>query len=157
MSARQFVSFWVAGHYLGLPVEAVREVNRQVCVTPAYRTAPYVSGLMNLRGQIVTVFDLGVRLGLRPVEVTADCHNVILKAETVGLLVDSIGDVIEGTEEQVRPPLPNLGGLESVFVEGVLERAGEMLILLACDRLLDPTCGASGEALRAGHEERTMS
>ncbi len=136
MSARQFVTFRINGHLLGLDVLHVREINRVLDITPVPRTPGYVRGLVNLRGMILTVFDLGVRLGLAPREIGPETHNVILKKEEVGLLVDAIGDVAMAEAEDVEPPPANVGGIESEFISGVVRLEDELLVVLSADRVV---------------------
>lgn len=64
MASEKFVTFTVSGKVYGIPILAVREINRQLDATRVPQAPPYVHGLINLRGQIVTMLDLKVRLGL---------------------------------------------------------------------------------------------
>ncbi|MFP5213899.1 MAG: chemotaxis protein CheW, partial [Acidobacteriota bacterium] len=93
MNTKQFVTFRINGSLLGLDVLTVREINRVLDLTPVPHAPDYVRGLINLRGRTVTVFDLGVRLGQPASAITEESHNVVLKHDSVGLLVDAIGDV----------------------------------------------------------------
>ena len=133
---RQFVTFRIDGHLLGLDVLLVREINRVLDITPVPRAPEFVRGLINLRGQIVTVFDLGVRLGLEPRSIDEETHNVILKRDAVGLLVDAIGDVAQSEAEEIEPPPANVGGIGAEFMEGVVKLENELLVVLSADRLL---------------------
>ena len=76
---KQFVTFRIDGDLLGLDVLRVREINRILDITPVASAPDYVRGLVNLRGQTVTVFDLGIRLGLTPRFITEESHNVVLE------------------------------------------------------------------------------
>ena len=94
-------------------------------------------GLVNLRGSTVTVFDLGVRLGLAQREITPESQNIILKKDTVGLLVDKIGDVMETEEDEIQLPPANIGGIESRFITGILRLPDELLIIISSDKILE--------------------
>jgi chemotaxis signal transduction protein len=65
---------------LGINILFLREINRHIDLTPVDLAPSYVCGLMNLRGQIVTVIDLGVRLGLPPRKITAETGCIVLKS-----------------------------------------------------------------------------
>ncbi len=132
----QFVTFKVDGRLLGVEIVRVREVNRVLSSTPVQHARPYVMGLVNLRGQIVTLFDLGLRLGLGPRRLTASTHNVVLKQEDVGLVVDEIGEVVEVNQDDLEGPPANLGGLARQFVAEVAKLKDELLVILAVDKLL---------------------
>lgn len=144
MSINQFVTFKIGDNLLGINILDVREINRILDITPVQHTPDYVRGLVNLRGQTVTVFDLGVRLGLPPREITSESHNVILKSEPVGFLVDSIGDVVNADETEIKPPPANIGKIESEFVEAVVKQDKELLVVLSATKIL----GYKGPQLR---------
>ncbi len=137
MSINQFVTFRIGDHLLGVDILNVREINRILDITPVQHAPDYVRGLVNLRGQTVTVFDLGVRLGLPPREITSESHNVILKNEPVGFLVDSIGNVVNADEAEIKPPPANIGKIESEFVEAVVKQDKELLVVLSATRILE--------------------
>jgi len=134
---KQFVTFQIGDHLLGIDILRVREINRVLDITPVQHCPPYMRGLINLRGQIVTIFDLGVRLGLGPRKLTERSHNIILKPDTVGLLADSIGDVVETREEDIEPPPANAGEIEGKFIEGVLKLETDLLVILSAGKLLE--------------------
>ncbi len=134
---KQFVTFQIGDHLLGIDILRVREINRVLDITPVQHSQPYMRGLINLRGQIVTIFDLGVRLGLGPRKLTERSHNIILKPDTVGLLADSIGDVVETREEDIEPPPANAGEIEGKFIEGVLKLETDLLVILSAGKLLE--------------------
>ena len=136
MTGGQFVTFRVADRLLGLDIRRVREINRMLDITPVQHARPHVRGLVNLRGQIVTVFDLGVRLGLGPQAITGDTHNVVLKADEVGLLVDAVGEAVEASESEMESPPANLGPIAGGYIESVVKRRDELLVILSVEKIL---------------------
>jgi len=138
MGSRQFVTFRIDGHLLGIEIAHVREINRFLDITDVPRTPPHVLGLINLRGQTVPVFDLGLRMGLAPRRIGDESHNVIFKSDNVGLLVDQIGDVVSVDEAALEGPPANLDGIGAEFVEAVALMENELLVVLAPARLLAP-------------------
>ena len=136
MDARQFVSFKIAGRLLGLDIRQVREINRVLDITPVQHARPHVRGLLNLRGQIVTVFDLGVRLGLGPQEITPDTHSVVLKSDDVALLVDAVGEAVEVPQGQMESPPANQGGIAGGFIQEVVKLHDDLLVVLSVEKLL---------------------
>lgn len=133
---RQFVTFKVEGHLLGVEIGQVREVNRVLSGTPVQHARPHVMGLVNLRGQIVTLFDLGLRLGLGPRRLGPGTHNVVLKREDVGLVVDEIGEVMEVDGADLEGPPANLGGLAREFVSQVAKLKDGLLVVLDVQKIL---------------------
>ena len=117
-------TFYVDGERYGIDILTVREIQRGPVVTPAHGTHACVRGLMNLRGQVVTVIDPAVRMGLRPRELDLQTRLVILKTnaelppieggelrtgeDRVGLCVDRVGDVHTVEEDSVGPIPPSV-------------------------------------------------
>lgn len=133
---RQFVTFKLEDHLLGVEIGQVREVNRVLAGTPVQHARAYIMGLVNLRGQIVTLFDLGLRLGLGPRRLTPRTHNVVLKREDVGLVVDEIGEVMEVPVEDLEGPPANLGGVAREFVSRVAKLKDGLLVVLDVEKIL---------------------
>src|SRR5271156_6598403 len=105
-SSRQFCTFYLENYLFGIELRDVREVLQQLELTEV-PLAPYaVRGLMNLRGQIVLAVDLRRQLGLPERPADKPTMNVIVRTgeDSVSLLVDDIGDVVEGQEETFEPP-----------------------------------------------------
>jgi purine-binding chemotaxis protein CheW len=94
-------------------------------------TAPYVAGLMQVRGRVVPIIDLRVRFGLEPAEPTLNTRVVVVQSgeRTVGLLVDSAREVLHISREQLRPPPEVLATQGQGFVRAVAQ-AGQRLVML---------------------------
>lgn len=133
---QQFVTFKVGHRLLGLAIGQVREINRVLEIVPVHRTADYVRGVMNLRGQVVVVLDLGVRLGLGPTVITPASRKVLLKQEEVALLVDEVGDVVEVESQAVDSPPANLQGIAGEFIVKVAKLPEGILAVLDVDKVL---------------------
>jgi len=146
----QVATFRLDRQLFGVNIHLVREINPIVEITPIPQTPNYVRGLINLRGQIVTVLDLGIRMG-RPVhEITMDSHILILKTDpelansrrmfpledlrtsddVIGLLVDCLGDVVEFEEAQIESTPANVVEMEGRFFSGVVRLDRDLLVLL---------------------------
>lgn len=138
-TAEQYCTFWVGGLYFGVAVDEVQEVLRHQPMTPVPRAERAVTGLINLRGQIVTAVDLRVRLALPDRSGGEVPMNVIVRSrgEVVSLLVDDIGDVIDtaGVAPQAAPTtLPR--DVQDV-VRGVRALPDSILLVLDADRAAD--------------------
>jgi purine-binding chemotaxis protein CheW len=77
-SLRQLLTFNVAGTPYAVPVEAVREIVRMRPITPVPRTSSHVCGVISLRGEIIQVVDLRLRLGLPAAEITRSSRIVVI-------------------------------------------------------------------------------
>jgi purine-binding chemotaxis protein CheW len=137
MAMSQYITFNIKDHLVGIDIKDVREINRVLDITPVQHAPDYVRGLINLRGNTVTIFDLAVRIGFEKREITEESHNIILKKDAVGLVVDNIGDVVEAHESEIEIPPANLKGIKARFVEGVKKLNEDLLIILAAKKILE--------------------
>ncbi len=132
LEERQFCTFLVADLFLGIPVSAVQEVIRYHEMTRVPLADRTITGLINLRGQIVTAVDLRQRLGLEDRAPESLPMNVVIRTDdgAVSLLVDEIGDVLEVEERDFEPPLETLGGKVRELVRGVFKLETGLLLIL---------------------------
>lgn len=134
----QWVTFRLAGETYGINVMQVQEVLRYSEIAPVPGAPHYVLGIINLRGNVVTVIDTRHRFGLPPGETTDNTRIVIIEAEqhVVGILVDSVAEVVYLHQSEMETA-PNVGNEESArFIQGVCHKNGELLILVELDKLL---------------------
>ena len=138
-STHQFCTFFIDGHCFGTSVAMVKEVIQFQPITRVPLAPDVIVGLMNLRGQIVSVMDLRRRLefpacpcGQRPVNVVVQARD-----STVSLLVDEIGDVIEVQEDTFEAPPVTLQGFVREMLRGVYKLPERLLLLLDIERVVD--------------------
>lgn len=132
---REFVTFQLDGDSYALPIEAVREIVRLRPITPVPRVPAPIRGVISLRGEVVQVLDLRLRLGLSLQEPTRATRVMVLHGEdgaVTGLLVDSVRDVLRIPEEQMR----SAAGGDNETVAALLVRGDEFVSLLDIDRVL---------------------
>ncbi len=134
----EYVTFYVGDVLLGVDIAGVDEINRHVDVTPVPHAPRFVCGVLNLRGEVVTVVDLRMILGLPPVAASKTTRTVIVhsKDEQIGLRVDRIADVVKARPERIDPVPPNLGGVEGRCLQGVYKLETELLVVLDIDAAL---------------------
>lgn len=141
IASRQLCTFYLDDHLFGVDAQTVQEVIRFQEMTRVPQAPPSVSGLINLRGQIVTAIDLRRRLGMKPREVGKLPMNVVVRSDdgAVSLLVDQIGDVIEVDAENFETPPDTLQGLARELVKGAYKLDGRLLLLLDCNMAVQLT------------------
>ena len=133
--------------WFGVAVERVQEVMSSPSITPVPLAPRGVAGLVNLRGQIVTVIDLGRRLGFRERPAAASPAMVMVRSDNtvVGLLVDEIGDVLEVSETLFerqsetlfeRPP-ETLKGIARELIRGAYKLRDKLLLILDPERTVN--------------------
>ena len=135
---RQFATFYVGHMLLGIDIGCVQEINRQLESTQVPHAPKYVCGVINLRGEVATVIDLGTILGMPPAKTTRSTRNLIVhhQGEAIGLLVDRISDILTLEEDQINPPPANVGGVDGRLMNGVCTLESEIVVLLDVDQVL---------------------
>lgn len=143
-SAQQFCTFYIDGQFFGVSVLSVQEVIRFQDLTPVPLAPPTVSGLINLRGQIVTAIDMRRRLGLSEATGEGQQINVVVCTEEgiVSFLVDEIGDVIEVNPEAFEAPIDTMEAGVRAMVTGVCKLPDRLMLVLDAERVAD--VGATG-------------
>ena len=139
-SERRFCTFFVGGLWFGIEVESVREVLRGQPVTRVPLAPAEIAGLINLRGQIVTLMDLRLRLKLPPRSVDHAAMNLVLSNEGggVSLLVDDVGEVVEAPEDRYETMPESLPAEARKLVPGVYKLPERLLHVLVLDAVVAP-------------------
>lgn len=141
MSAeRMYATFFLAGAHFGVDALEVQEALREQPMTRVHLTSPEVSGLINLRGQVVTAIDLRRRLGLPPRDPDELPMNLVVRTDDgpVSFLVDAIGDVIEVSGQELEAAPETVPGGQRDLIRGVFKLEGELLLALDVGRTATP-------------------
>jgi len=134
----QLVTFKLADETYGINVMHVQEVLRISEIAPVPGAPAYVLGIINLRGNVVTVIDTRSRFGLPSAETDDSSRIVIIESEemVVGILVDSVAEVVELNQSEI-DSAPNVGNDESSrYIQGVANRESDLLIVVDLNKLL---------------------
>mgnify|MGYP000370787417 FL=1 len=134
----QYVTFRLADETYGLNVMQIQEVLRYTEIAPVPGAPDYVLGIINLRGNVVTVIDPRRRFGLADAEITDATRIVVMESanQVMGILVDSVAEVVYLKASEIETA-PNVGNEESAkFIQGVCNKDGELIILVEFDKML---------------------
>ncbi|OJI50639.1 chemotaxis protein CheW [Vibrio vulnificus] len=134
----QWVTFQLEEETYGINVMQVREVLRYTEIAPVPGAPDCVLGIINLRGNVVTVIDTRSRFGLMEGEVTDNTRIIVIESEhqVIGILVDSVAEVVYLRSSEI-DSTPSVGTDESAkFIQGVSNRDGKLLILVDLNKLL---------------------
>lgn len=144
--AMDVVVFRVDEMVCGIPILDIQEIKRIHAHAEVHRAPRYVRGLVNMRGHIVTLVDVGHRLGLPPRALRRAAPAIVVAHgdELVGLLVDEIDDVVSAEPGDIVPAPSNLGGVEGHFLSAVLRTADGLVALVDKERI----AGADAHAER---------
>lgn len=129
---KQFCTFYLDKYCFGINVQEVQEVFRYQEITSMPLAPEVITGMINLRGQIITAINLRRRLGMEPRPEDRVPMNVVVRTndDVVSLLVDSIGDVMEISEDLFEQPPDTVQGAMRELVIGVYKLEGRLLMIL---------------------------
>lgn len=134
----QWVTFRLEDETYGINVMQVQEVLRISEIAPVPGAPDYVLGIINLRGNVVTVIDTRKRFGLPPGDLDDNSRIVIIETQSqvFGILVDSVAEVVELRRSEI-DLAPNVGNEESArYIQGVATVDDVLLILVDLNKLL---------------------
>ncbi|AOF88267.1 cheW-like domain protein [Sinorhizobium sp. RAC02] len=141
MHGRELIAFRIADQEFCVNVMSVREIRGWTPATPMPHAPSYVLGMINLRGAVLPIVDMSQRLGMKPAEPTV--RHVIIVAQVgpkvVGLLVDSVSDILTVTDENIQPTPDIANEAEKGYARGILAIEGRMICLIELDSLFPHT------------------
>ena len=143
-ATRELIAFRIGEQEFCVDIMSVREIRGWTPATPLPRAPGFMKGVINLRGAVLPIIDLGARFGLKTSEPTA--RHVIMVAHVggrmVGLLVDAVSDIIQLTDEAVQPTPDVASEQVKTFVKGLFAIDGRMISLIELDRIVPDTAEA---------------
>jgi purine-binding chemotaxis protein CheW len=139
----QMSCFYVGSALCGIDINVIQEMNKQMEMTKVPQAPSYVLGIMNLRGRIVTIIDLGRKLGLSPSKMTETSRIIIVNSrdENIGLLVDRVTDVVTAKWEDVESTPSNIKGVKGKYFQGVLKSSRDLVAVLDVEEVLADDVG----------------
>lgn len=143
--AGQYLTFTLGEEDFAVEIGKVREVLDYPPITRVPRMPVYLRGVTNLRGSVVPVVDMRLKVGLSAIERGVDTCVIIVDARmedevvTMGCLADSVQEVIELAAEQIEPP-PHMGtNIDTDFLRGMGKLDDRFLMILDIDKVLSAT------------------
>lgn len=138
----ELVTFYIGNALCGINITDIQEINKQTTnLTWVPKSPDYVIGVLNLRGMIVTIIDLGTKLGFPALQVGKTSRNIIVHfgEELVGILVDRVSEVLSADSDEIEPAPANLGGLQGKYFSGVLKTDDYLIGILDIQKTLADT------------------
>lgn len=135
---RELISFRVGSQEFCVDIMSVREIRGWSQATPLPHSPDYMRGVINLRGAVLPIIDLGARLGLGAAEPTARHVTIVVRIgdRTVGLLVEAVSDILTVTDHLVQATPDVACETVRAFVQGILAIDGRMISLISLDNIL---------------------
>lgn len=154
MTSEKYVTFRLSNEWYGINILLVREISQIAEITTVDHAPPYIKGIINLRGQLATIFDLNLCLDGKAPAAQEISNCIILKTakelknfkklshvaqtETIGLIVDSVGDILEISLSNIQNTITQTSGLEDRFIEGIVRQDNRLITLLNVSEILSP-------------------
>jgi len=134
----ELATFYIGDALCGMDILKVQEINKLMQMTKVPQAPEYVLGILNLRGQIVTILDLGKKLGLGDTDISQDPRNIIVNSAGghVGLLVRRISDVVTADMEKRERAPANMSGIQGEYFTGVYKTNDNLIGILDVDKVL---------------------
>lgn len=135
----ELATFYVGDALCGIDILQIQEINKLSMITQVPQAPDYVRGILNLRGQIVTIIDLGKKLGLGETDTSLDPRNVIVNSagSYVGLMVKEISDVVTADLSKQEVPPANMRGIQGSFFTGVYKLDDVLIGILDVKKVLN--------------------
>jgi len=155
---RQFISFYLGTERYAIDILLSKEIGRLNEISPVPEASEHFIGIMNLRGQILTVMDPQFFLMQKSVKPLSERVLIILKTKAelnrlnklnrnllsggmeikdpLALLVDSMGETINVDDKDILPPLPNAANEKKEFISGLIQQNNQFIIILAIEQLI---------------------
>jgi len=133
------VSFSLGGQYYCIDIKQAKEAVRLSRITKVPNTPEFIAGVMNLRGEIITLIDLRYFFGITGLKRAEGAKLIVTDAggSSVGILVDTIEETLNVDCDLIEPPLVTLRGDLAVYTKGEIQLDGKILVLLDMEKILD--------------------
>lgn len=144
---RQFLTYHLGAEEHAIDILRVAEIRRMSAITAVPNTAPYVRGVMNVRGTVVPVVDLRLRLGLeaRAYDRWTVIVMVTLDTKLIGMVVDAVDEVVTLEPSDLHAPPEFAEAIDASLVSAMSNHAGRLIAIIDLERVLriDEIVGAS--------------
>lgn len=140
-SRRELILFRLGSQEFCIDIKLIREIRGWSPATPLPHAPPYLRGVINLRGAVLPIIDLGVRFGIET-EIPGPHHVIIvvqIGERQVGMLVDAVSDILTVDPDAVRVTPDVASDVAKNFVRGLLTIEGRMISLISIDNLIPQT------------------
>lgn len=133
----QLVTFKLGDEEYAVDILKVQEINRMVEITTVPNTPAFIEGVINLRGKVIPVVNLRSKFGLGPKDIDSQSRIMVVNVgATIGLVVDSVSEVLRLPADTVEAPPAMTSGIDSEYIKGIGKLEDRLLILLDIDRLI---------------------
>src|SRR5690554_5744582 len=140
MAICQFVKFSVGNDEFGVDIKQVIEIIKLQEVFKVPNTPPFIEGLINLRGKVLTIFNLRKRLGMADADFDENSKIIIVNYNDllVGFTVDLVSEIVRVDEANIESTPPAITGFDKRFLSGVAKLGDKLILTLDLQKILTP-------------------
>lgn len=137
--SKEYAVFEVGEILCGVEIRSVREINRKLDITRVHLAPDSVRGVVNLRGQIVTVVDLRRKFDMPSRAFDGRMRIIVVRTdgEDIGLLVDSVSDIVPASAQRMEQPPPHVKHAIGKYISGVYKMDADLVALLDVERIVE--------------------
>lgn len=134
----RFLTFTIEEQIFGIEIKYVTEIIGMQTITKVPEVPEYVKGIINLRGQIIPVIDVRLKFAKEAMEYNERTCIIVVDINqlSVGLIVDSVDEVLKIEDEEIATPPANKTGFENKYIKGIGKVNDSVQLLLDCEKLL---------------------
>jgi purine-binding chemotaxis protein CheW len=150
---RELITFLIGREEFSVDIMSIREIRGWTSATPLPNAPPFIRGVINLRGAVLSIVDLAARLGFAPTEPTPRHVIIVVQIanQVAGLLVDAVTGILTVKPDAVLP-MPNVGAdLANDFLQGILAIDDRMISVIGLENVL-PAQAAQGPTVDLGRK-----
>jgi len=135
----KYLTFFLGAEEYGMEILAVHEIIGVLPITRVPRTPPFVRGVINLRGRVISIIDLRLKFDLPAVDAGPTSCIIVVAAHAaqVGLLVDRVSEVADIAAADIEPPPPLGAGIHTDYLVGIAKSPSRVRLLLDIGRVID--------------------
>lgn len=135
----RYLTFNLGEEVFGLEIRYVTEIIGMQPITKVPEVPSFIKGIINLRGKIIPVIDMRIKFRKEPISYTDRTCIIVIDTQEimVGLIVDSVAEVINIAEENIVPPPDQKTGMDNKYIQGIGKVDDDVKLLLDCESLLN--------------------
>lgn len=134
----QYITFGVADEEYAISILNVEEIVKVSGLIKVPQAKDYFVGLMDIRGKVVNMIDLGKKLLNRTTDTKISDRAIIvtIQGKSIGVIVEKVSHVIRFPASQIDPPPPSVRGLSSRYITGVAKKDNRFIIIMDIEKIL---------------------
>ena len=137
----KYLTFKLSDEKYAIPITKIKEIIGMLNITKVPRLPQFIKGVINLRGRIIPVIDLRLKLGLEQKDYNERTSIIVIELLTSseilvsGLIVDTVNDVLDIADENIEPPPKYGSGIDQEFLNGMGKVKDEVIMLIDADKV----------------------